>query len=146
MDGSGSMGAVLRHHKGEAIAGIACTLQNVLSAATAEALALLRGLEFLEELGCFSVIIESDSLDLIQACNGVVEVWSPYSAIMVKCFLKASSMKEVLFQHCNRDANQVAHSLARHVYESKENLVWNGDPPKFILPFVILDVTILSNK
>jgi hypothetical protein len=83
-------------------------------------------LEFLEELGCSSVIIESDSLELIR----VVEVWSPYSAIMVECFLKASSMEEVLFQHCNRDANQVAHSLARHVYESKEKLVWNGDPSK----------------
>jgi ribonuclease HI len=47
--------------KGEVIAGMSCTLENVLSVATVEALALLRGLEFLEELGCSSVIIESDS-------------------------------------------------------------------------------------
>jgi hypothetical protein len=36
----------------------------------------------------------------------------------------------------------VAHSLHRHVYESKENLPGNSGPPRFILPFVIRDVTI----
>jgi ribonuclease HI len=47
--------------RGEVITGMSCTLENVLSVETVEALALLRGLEFLEELGCSSVIIESDS-------------------------------------------------------------------------------------
>jgi hypothetical protein len=49
-DGSGSGGVVLRNHKGEAIAYMACTLENLLNAATGEALALLKGLEFMEQL------------------------------------------------------------------------------------------------
>jgi hypothetical protein len=130
MDGSGDVGDVLRDHGGEAIAGMACTLENVLSAASTKALALLRGLKFVDllfgghrvrfirtdALSCSSVIIESDSYRL---ANGVIEVWSTYSTIMAECFLKANSMRGVLFQHCNRDANLVAHSLAWHVYESK---------------------------
>jgi hypothetical protein len=43
-----------------------------LSAATTEALGLLRGLEFLERIGCsFKVSIGSDSLQLIQCCNSM---------------------------------------------------------------------------
>jgi hypothetical protein len=83
------------------------------------ALPLLKGLEFLERLGCNKVITESDSLELIQACNGAIEVRSPYSAIMIECFLKANSIDQVSFQHCYRDVNQVARELASFAYESK---------------------------
>ncbi|KAM0896557.1 hypothetical protein ACQ4PT_023111 [Festuca glaucescens] len=42
-DGSGAARVVLRNCRGEAVAGRACPLENVLNAAAAEALALLRG-------------------------------------------------------------------------------------------------------
>ena len=69
-----------------------------------------------------SMIIESDSLELIQACNGVIEVWNPYTAILADCFSKASLMSNIGFQHCPRDANQVAHQLAKKAYETKDRL------------------------
>jgi ribonuclease HI len=84
-------------------------------------MALLKGLEFLEKLGCSSVVVESDSLELIQACNGESEVWSPYDAILTECFVKTSNMFNISFKHCQRDANQVAHELARNSFQSKEN-------------------------
>jgi ribonuclease HI len=59
-------------------------VDHVLDAASAEALALLRGLEFLEQIGVSNVIVESDSLSLIQACNSLIKVWSPFSAILAK--------------------------------------------------------------
>lgn len=68
-DGTGAAGVVLRNDHGDAIAGYACPLEYVLNATTSEAIALLEGLEFLEQLGVSSVIIESDSLELIKACN-----------------------------------------------------------------------------
>ncbi|XP_071674396.1 uncharacterized protein [Lolium perenne] len=80
-NGRGSSGAVLRNDRGEAIAGYAGPLNHVFNAATAEALALLKGLEFLEQLGVSSVNIESDSLELIQACKSEIEIWSPYTVI-----------------------------------------------------------------
>ena len=120
-------------------------MQNLLSAATAEAFGLLKGLELLEQLGCSSVIVESDSMELIQACNGVLEVLSPFSAIMAECFLKASWINRISFQHCPRDANRVAHNLAKKAYTSKDSFTWDGDPPGFILADVISDVTVLQN-
>jgi ribonuclease HI len=143
-DGTGAAGVALRNHKGEAIAGMGCTLDNYLSVATAEATALLKGLEFLENLGTTSVCIESDSLQLIQACNGEVEIRSPYSAILSECFLKISIMQEISFEHCLRDANQVTHQLARNAFISKQYIVWEGDPPVFILSYVLNDVTLFD--
>jgi ribonuclease HI len=64
------------------MAGCYCPLSNLLSLAMAEAKALLTGLEFLERLGISNVMIESDSLELIQACNGVIEVCHPHSAVL----------------------------------------------------------------
>jgi hypothetical protein len=66
--------------------------------------------------------IESDSLKLIQACNGDTEVCSPYTAMLVDCFQKASRMELVILQHCLLDANMVAHNLSKVAYEMKVNI------------------------
>jgi hypothetical protein len=42
VDGSGAAGVVLRDHKGEAVAGMFYPLENILKAATAEVLGLLK--------------------------------------------------------------------------------------------------------
>jgi ribonuclease HI len=68
-----------------------------LSACTAEAMAMLKGLVLVEQIGCQKVVIESDSLELIQACNGTIEIWSPCTAILAECFLKASSLEKISF-------------------------------------------------
>ena len=142
--GSGSVGAILRNDRGEVMAGMASLIDNVMDAAAAEALALLRGLQFLQNLSCAAAIIESDSLELVQACNRKIEICSPHAAVLAESFMYASSMDEVVFQHCRREANEVAHQLAKKVYESRENFIWEGDPPRFILPFVINDVTLVN--
>jgi ribonuclease HI len=144
LDGSGSAGIVLRNDKGEAIAGKICLLNDLMSSAQAEAMALLRGLQFLEQIGCSSAYIESDSLELIQACNGDTEVFSPYTAVLADCFQIASTMDLVIFQHCHREANMVAHNLAKHGYENSTSLVWDDRPPDFIRADVIHDVTLLE--
>ena len=74
-------------------------------------------------------------MELFQLCNGEIEVLTPYAAVMAECFAIAQS--NITFQHCSRDANKVAHSLARHAYDSISNVFWDGDRPMFILPLVI---------
>jgi hypothetical protein len=123
--------------EGKVLGGIYCPLDNVLGAAIAEALGLLRSLEFLERIGCSSkVSIESNSLQLIQCCNSKTEVYSPY-AILADCFVKASMITDVSFHRCPRSANQVTHELAKFAYNLKETNVWDGNTPAFILLRVI---------
>ena len=57
--------------------------------------------------------------------------------------MKSYSLESVKFVHCPREANQVAHELAKASYNSQSIVSWDGDPPSFILPFVINDVTVL---
>ena len=73
-NGMGAAAAILRNSCGEAVAGVSWLLTHLHDATTAEAIALQRGLELLEDLGCQLVIVESDSLEIIQACNGVIEI------------------------------------------------------------------------
>ena len=70
------MGAVVRNDRGEAVAGGGEGIANVLSPASAEAMALLKGLVLVEQLGCSPVTVESDSLKLVQLWNGMTEVLS----------------------------------------------------------------------
>jgi ribonuclease HI len=143
--GSGAVGAVLRNSKGEVVAGRYCPLDNLLSPASAEAMALLKGLELIDQLGCKNIACESDSLELVQACNGETDILSPYAAILADCFAIASKIDNISFNHCQREANQVAHQMAKYSYDTKESHAWDGDPPDFILPFIIRDVTLLTN-
>ena len=115
----------------------------MLDAATAEAIALQSGLNFIEDMGCAPVIIETDSLELMQDFNGVIEIWSPYAAILSDCFQRARRIGNVTVQHCYREANDVAHKLARVTYDSNNSVNWDGVPPSFLLADVINDVSVI---
>ena len=143
-NGIGASGAVVRNDRCEALAGTGDVLNNLLDAATAEAIALKKGLTLVENLGCLPVIVESDSLELVDAFNGVIELSSPYTAILMECFLIASRIGRVNLQHCPREANLVAHNIARFVFNSNNSVFWDDDPPNFIVKDVINDVTIVN--
>lgn len=145
-DGTGAVGVVLRNCSGEAIAGTAGPIYHVMDATSAEALAMLKGMELLERLGCSGVVVESDCLQLINACTGDTELFDPFSATLAEIFAKAQAIDGISFQHCKRDANLVAHNLEKHSYESKSVIFWDDDPPSFLLPYVIHDVTLLASK
>jgi len=76
-------------------------------------MATLFALEFCCELGYVNVVSEGDSLQIIK---GVCD--SDYSLDRIGHFLdairqKVSEFSECKWSHCPRDANKVAHCLAR---------------------------------
>lgn len=117
-NGTRVSGAVLRNDRGEAVASASWLLHHLFDATTAEASALQKGLLFAQDLGCSPIVIESVSLELIQACNGVIEIWSPYTAILADCFQIEQNIGAVSFLHCPSESNMVAHNLARFTYDS----------------------------
>jgi hypothetical protein len=66
----GAVGVVARDYKGQFIAAATRHLPHVSSVMMAEALAMKDGLSLANRLGCNSVLAESDSLEMIQACSG----------------------------------------------------------------------------
>jgi hypothetical protein len=123
-NGIGVHGAVLRNDKGEAVAGSSCTLQYLADATTIEATFL----QLIEQIGCTPVMIESGSLELVQAFNGSTGIWSPYIA---------NRIGPISMRLCFREGNKV-------VMIQKKN--WDCDPPSFIIPDVMHDVTLFKVK
>ena len=100
----------------------------------------------MNQIGCSNVIVESDCLEVINACNGDLDIQAPYSAILADCFHYAHEISSIRFQHYPREANTLAHTLARHVFESNVMYWWDDDPPSFLLPHVLKDVSLLKSK
>jgi ribonuclease HI len=144
-NGSGSTAAIIRNDHGEMIGGGTWPLMNILSPAFAEAMALKNGMLLLENIGCSPVVVESDSMELITACNGVIELWSPYSAVLADCFQIARRIGRISFQHCPREANMTAHNQARLSFDSNFFCIWDNDPPPSVLSDVLNDVTVLNS-
>jgi hypothetical protein len=68
--------------------------------------------------------------------------FGPAAAIYEECSMLCHNFIEVVFSHCSREANMVAHALARHS-EGPESIVWLDDPPDFIFSVLANDVTVM---
>uniref|UniRef100_A0ACD5XCW7 Uncharacterized protein n=1 Tax=Avena sativa TaxID=4498 RepID=A0ACD5XCW7_AVESA len=99
------------------------------------------GLALINRLGCNNVIAESDSTKIIEACNGEEAWWCESSAVLADCIDEASMVINVVFQHCPREANRIAHELARSCFSSMISCNWVDDPPSFILESLVNDVS-----
>ena len=145
-DGAGAVAAILRNCHGEAIAGASEKFDHAYNAQDAETLALWRGFQMIFDMGCSKVEVESDCLELMDACNGKIDIRGPNSALLADCFHLAHGITSISFNHCPREANGLPHFLARNCFESKTSYVWLDVTPNFLLPRVLLDVTLPRYK
>jgi len=66
------------------------------------------------------------------------------AAIYDDCNIIWSGFQDISIEHCSREANKVAHNLARRAQQCKQNYIWVDEPPSFILDSLMNDVTILN--
>jgi hypothetical protein len=59
--------------------------------------------------------------------------------------MHVQAFKSILFDHCPREANMVAHHIAQVAYEGNSSFGWDGDPPDFIGSLILNDATFLNN-
>ena len=126
---AGATGAVVRDCQGNFIAAATTLLPNVVSVAMAEAWAMKEGLSFINSLGYSAIIAESDSLETVQACTGDETWWNESAAIFADCVTLVAEIGSVSFSFYPREANRVAHSLAKHCFSVKNSCNWVDKPP-----------------
>jgi hypothetical protein len=80
-------------------------------------------------LGCNDVQVESDSTDVTDEFNGTQTRWSESAAIFADCVNLASNIDSITFDHISREANKVAHELARIYFRDKNHCNWDDEPP-----------------
>jgi ribonuclease HI len=142
--GVGAVGVVIRDYESKFIAASTKFIPHVPSAiAATETLAMKEGLMLAVLLGCNNVQAESDSTDVIEACSGEEAWWNDSAATYVNCLDMAITIGTITFTHCLREANKVAHSLARFSFSNKSDCIWVDEPPNGILDELLNDVTIL---
>jgi hypothetical protein len=94
---AGSTEAIIRDYEGKFVASCTLFLPNVASAAAAEAIAMREGLSLANHLGCNNVQVESDSIEIVQACMGEESWWGDSSAIFADCIDLAIIIENVKF-------------------------------------------------
>jgi ribonuclease HI len=140
----GATGAVLRDSKGSFIAASSCKLEYVFDVLSAETLALKNGIMLAQSVGCNRLICCSDNLFVIEAMKGGFSSGAA-AAILDDCYHLATEFSKIQFEHNYREANKVAHELARRARNGVQQ-VWLDEPPEFIVPLLVKDVTLVMNE
>ena len=116
--GIGSTGAVIRDFSGSFIAAAARFIEHVQDAPMAEAMALKEGLLLAQQIGCNRLMIQSDCLEVVETMKqdgiSATAILNRYD----ECSQLWQDYVSISIEHCNREANKVAHEVARLVMAS----------------------------
>ena len=107
----GTAGAVLRNNKGNIKAQHTWKIDHCIDALTAEAWALRFGLSLAQRAGCNRLVINSYNLEVIETMNNGGRSAGAAAAVFDDCYFLACDFPTSRFEHCNREANKVAHEL-----------------------------------
>lgn len=107
---SGSMGAVIRDDAGLFIVGANKRIPWCADAHVAEAEALRMGLDLACSVGCHRIMVNSDYQDVM---NDGGRSSTLAAAIVEDCYQLSTDFVKIVFEHCPREANCVAHELAK---------------------------------
>ena len=94
-----------------------------------EALAARRAISFAKELSIHQMVIEGDSLRVIQAINGTRPVQTMYGHVIDDIRFLSSSIS-CSFLHVRHKGNRLAHALARQAVSSTDTDVWLENLPQ----------------
>jgi ribonuclease HI len=144
--GTGSTGVVIRDHTGGAIAMSQRYLPYVDDAPMAEAYGLLDGLRLAEGVGCNRVIVNSDCVEVVNTMKDDGFSATSAAAINDDCVVIWKGFSDISIDHCNRDANKVAHELVFNSFSNKSSCIWADEPPSFILATLANDVIMFDDQ
>jgi hypothetical protein len=82
-------------------------------------------------------------METIEAPKGDEVWWNESSAIFSNIVNSALQISKVKFKHCPREANQIAHELARVAYTNKNSCSWRTNTSSFMISTLIEDVIII---
>lgn len=104
------------------------------------------GLAFANSLGFARVETESDSLIVIESCDGHARWWDEATGTFAECVDVSSLIGKVKFKHCSHLCNQAVHVLANYSYCNKTSLRWTDEPPGCLVSRLVDDVIPALNQ
>ena len=128
-EGSAYLGVVIRDWEGQVIKALSEKVRHPGSVDLVEALATRRAISFAKELSIHQMLIEGDSLWVIQAINEARLVRTMYGHVVNDIRFLSSSVS-CSFLHVKRKGNSLAHALARRAVSSANLNVWLENLPR----------------
>ena len=139
------IGVVIRDHTGAVTASLAQTIAPALQPIEIEAIAAARALEFGEEIGITAAVLEGDLELIINSLKGGGHSIVSMEPLLHDAMVFSNCYAKLLYSHCRRDGNRLAHSIARYSINVSSYVVWMEGvlDPLFIV--VQQDVANLAN-
>ncbi|XP_059429714.1 uncharacterized protein LOC132163437 isoform X3 [Corylus avellana] len=135
---------IVRDHKGLIHAALRKTLNCLHPSAIAEAVGAVRAAEFCCDLGLHYVVLEGDSLIVVQDILASAWNWCAHGQIVADIRVVLNSRRSWMVMHTKRDANQAAHGLAKQVVRNQMDCVWIEEISSCISNIVVLEHSTLS--
>lgn len=133
-----SIGLVLKDTQGQYIMGKTRKFAGSIQIVEAEIIAILEGLSWLEELQVNTSIIDSDSLLSVNAINRSYQNYLELSSLVQHCKSIISSRGGFSVFHVRKQANKVAHKMAKIPCEPNSFVVMSS-PPLSLLETLLSD-------
>ncbi|XP_070665257.1 uncharacterized protein [Malus domestica] len=119
----GGIGIIIRNVEGICVGAATRVLKEVFTPAQVKALALRIGLELVVERGLIKMDIESDVLQIVSVVLDSSVNRSPMGPIIKDVKFLLTLVAEASVAHIGRQANSVAHRLARYALHTGRDCV-----------------------
>ncbi|KAM6558557.1 hypothetical protein CsatA_027796 [Cannabis sativa] len=96
-------------------------------------------LSWIKRKGWEDVIVETDSLMVVQALNSSIHMTSYFGLLVEDCRLILTTLKNVLISFVYRSANKAAHCLARESCSLSGCLFDELNAPSFLKNIVMVE-------
>lgn len=142
-NGQVGLGVVARDSKGAVLFAACRRVRCYWEPIIAEGKAVAMACRLARRYGLKNVIFESDNLSIVSRLTKAAIHLTELDSILEDILTISASFDYVSWLHCKRDANFVAHHLARLVPFGVEQ-VWENHSPCEISPYVLLDTLSLN--
>ena len=137
------IGVVIWDSLGKVAAVLCRKLDASLSPLEAESKALEAGILFAQCHGCSAVVLEGDSLVLINALAGSSPSPSTVASVIQGVLELCMGFSQIQFSHVKRQGNVSAHLVVKNAYSIVDDIVWVEEDPFFAKQALIHDVNFM---
>jgi ribonuclease HI len=139
-NGKLGFGCTVRDIHGTVLAAFCHMVDTVVDPVVAEALAALRTVEFCKNRGFTLIILEGDSLLVVQAINSSGVNWSRYGIIIEDIQNVLQGFQNWKTCHIKWQGNMVAHKLAQVGVQQTITRIWIACIPDCIHQVVVSEI------
>ena len=135
---------IARNEKGKVMGAVQATIDGVIEPEVIEAYAAGRGMEFAQQMGFTNIILKGDVLPVILKILQPDPNLSSIGNLTEDAKTMKKNFKSCKIQYVKREANGVAHALAKSAFNLDEDVYWVEECLDYLIHVIISDCNPIS--